>query len=124
METTLVYKRIKTEVQYNDYVNRMEELDGLLVENHNAELEEEIDLLQLLVEDYEEKYIVATAVNPAEILKILLKEHQITANEISKEFGVSKSIISEVLSNKRCISKSLAVKIANKFKVRLESLIV
>jgi len=124
METKLLYKRIKTENQYNHYVNRMEELDGLLIENHTDELADEIDLLQLLVEDYEEKYIVATATNPAEILKILLKEHQITANEISKEFGVSKSIISEVLSNKRSISKSLAVKIANKFKIRLESLLV
>jgi HTH-type transcriptional regulator/antitoxin HigA len=102
----------------------MEELDGLLIENHTDELADEVDLLQLLVEDYEEKYIVAIATNPAEILKILLKEHQITANEISKEFGVSKSIISEILSNKRSISKSLAVKIANKFKIRLESLIV
>jgi len=124
METKLVYKRIKTEDQYNDYVNRMEELDGLLVENHTTELEEEIDLLQLLVEDYEEKYITTKVSSPSELLKLLLKEHKLTANDLAKEFGVSKSIISEVLSNKRSVSKSLAVKIANKFKVRLESLIV
>jgi HTH-type transcriptional regulator/antitoxin HigA len=123
METKLIYKRIKTEDQYSDYVNRMEEIDGLLMENHSSELADEIDLLQLLVEDYEEKYITTKATSPAELLKLLLQEHQITANDISKEFGVSKSIISEVLSNKRSISKSLAVKIASKFKVRLESLI-
>jgi len=120
METKLVYKRIKTEDQYNDYVNRMEELDGLLVENHNTELEEEIDLLQLLVEDYEEKYIVSKITSPSEMLKLLLNEHEITANDLAKEFEISKSIISEVLSNKRAISKSLALKISNKFKVRLE----
>jgi HTH-type transcriptional regulator/antitoxin HigA len=120
METRLVYKRIKTEVQYNDYVNRMEELDGLLVENHNAEFEEEIDLLQLLVEDYEQKHIATKVSSPSELLKLLLKEHKLTANDLAKEFEISKSVISEVLSNKRAISKSFAVKIANKFKVRLE----
>ena len=120
METRLVYKRIKTEVQYNDYVNRMEELDGLLVENHTMELEEEIDLLQLLVEDYEEKYITTKVSSPSELLKLLLKEHKLTANDLAKEFEISKSVISEVLSNKRAISKSFAVKIAGKFKVRLE----
>jgi HTH-type transcriptional regulator/antitoxin HigA len=124
METTLVYKRIKTEDQYNDYVNRMEELDGLIVENHNMELEEEIDLLQLLVEDYEEKYIVTKVSSPSEMLKLLLKEHKLTANDLAKEFEISKSVISEVLSNKRAISKSFAKQIANKFKVRLESLII
>ena len=120
METRLVYKRIKTEVQYNDYVNRMEELDGLIVENQNTELEEEIDLLQLLVEDYEEKYVVTKVSSPSELLKLLLKEHKITANDLAKEFEISKSVISEVLSNKRSISKSFALKISNKFKVRLE----
>jgi len=124
METTLVYKRIKSENQYNDYVNRMEELEGLIVENHNMELEEEIDLLQLLVEDYEEKYIVTKVSSPSEMLKLLLKEHKLTANDLAKEFEISKSVISEVLSNKRAISKSFAKQIANKFKVRLESLII
>ena len=99
METILVYKRIKTEVQYNDYVNRMEELDGLLVENHTTVLEEEIDLLQLLVEDYEEKYITTKVSSPSELLKLLLKEHKLTANDLAKEFEISKSVISEVLSN-------------------------
>jgi HTH-type transcriptional regulator/antitoxin HigA len=98
----------------------MEELDGLLVENHNKDLEEEIDLLQLLVEDYEEKYIVTKVSSPSEMLKLLLKEHKLTANDLAKEFEISKSVISEVLSNKRAISKSFAVKIASKFKVRLE----
>lgn len=120
METRLVYKRIKTEEEYNDYVNRMEELDGLLVENHTTELEEEIDLLQLLIEDYEEKYIVTKVTSPSELLKLLLKEHNLTANDLAKEFEISKSIISEVLSKKRAISKSFAKQISNKFKVRLE----
>jgi len=102
----------------------MEELEGLIVENHNMELEEEIDLLQLLVEDYEEKYIVTKVSSPSEMLKLLLKEHKLTANDLAKEFEISKSVISEVLSNKRAISKSFAKQIANKFKVRLESLII
>ena len=123
METKLKYKRIKSEEQYHDYLNRMEELDMSKDAMNDIELEDEIELIQLLIEDYEEKYIPSEKIHPSEIIKLLLTEHGKTASDFAKELNISKSVISEILSEKRAISKELAYKISQLYKIRLEKLL-
>jgi HTH-type transcriptional regulator/antitoxin HigA len=123
METKLIYKRIKSEEQYQDYVNRMEELDIILHDQFDTEIEDEIELIQLLIEDYESQFVKNKPLSSAELIQLLLNEHGKTASLFAKELGISKSVISEILSGKRSISKDLAIKISNRYKISLDEII-
>ena len=123
METKLTYKIVKTEEQYQEYIQRMEELDDSMRGLQNVEIEEEIELIQLLVEDYESKYMVPKYTDPADLLKMLLVEHQLTASKLANELEIGKSILSEILSKKRKISKEIAKKLSLRFKMNAGSFI-
>jgi HTH-type transcriptional regulator/antitoxin HigA len=64
---TLQYKIIKTEKQYLEYCNRLEEL--VVQESSDPEVEEEIDLLTLLVEKWDEEHDSLGKSDPVEVLK-------------------------------------------------------
>lgn len=124
METKLIYKRIKSDDQYSNYINKLEELDIALQIEYNQELYDEIELIQLLVLDYEEQYLPIVKIQPVQVIKLLMSEHSLNANQLASELQISKSVISEILSNKKSISKNLALKISDKYKINLNKLLV
>lgn len=115
---TLQYKIIKTETQYWEYCNRLEDL--VVQESTDPQVEEEIDLLTLLIEKWDEEHDTLGKSDPVEVLKYLMAEHQLKSNGLAKVLGVSKSFISEILSYKKGISKENIWKLAEHFKVRQE----
>jgi HTH-type transcriptional regulator/antitoxin HigA len=115
---TLQYKIIKTEKQYLEYCNRLEEL--VIQESSDPEVEEEIDLLTLLVEKWDEEHDSLGKSDPVEVLKYLMAEHQLKAKELADLLGVGKSFISEILSYKKGFSKENIWKLAQHFKVKQE----
>lgn len=123
METRLIYKRIKSEEQYQEYVNRMEELDIILLDQFDNEMEDEIELIQLLIEDYESQFVKNKSLSSVELIQLLLKEHGITASQFALELEICKSVVSEILSGKRSISKDLAIKISNRYKISLDDIL-
>ena len=115
---TLQYKVIKTETQYWDYCNRLEEL--VMQESADPEVEEEIDLLTLLIERWDEEHDTLGKSDPVEVLKYLMDEHQLKAKGLADILGVSKGFISELLSYKKGFSKENIRKLAAHFKVKQE----
>ena len=115
---TLQYKIIKTETQYWDYCNRLEEL--VMLESNDTEVEEEIDLLTLLIEKWDEEQNNLDKSDPVEALKYLMKEHHLKSKDLAELLGLSKSFISEVLSYKKQFSKENIWKLAEHFKVKQE----
>jgi HTH-type transcriptional regulator/antitoxin HigA len=115
---TLQYKIIKTEKQYLEYCKRLEEL--VVQESSDPEVEEEIDLLTLLVEKWDEEHDSLGKSDPVEVLKYLMAEHQLKAKELADLLGVGKSFISEILSYKKGFSKENIWKLAQHFKVKQE----
>ena len=75
-----------------------------------------LDLLGLLVEQYEEEHYQIDEGSPFETLKFLMEEHGLKHKDIWSLFG-SKGITSEVLNGKRAISKAQAKKLAERFSV-------
>lgn len=80
-----------------------------------AELEM-VDLLSLLVERYEEQRYVAKVATPLDIVRELMEANGVAQSEIAELIG-SKGLASELLSGKREISKSQALKLSERFHV-------
>jgi len=115
---TLLYKVIKTEEQYWDYCNHLEEL--VMQESADPEVEEEIDLLTVLIEKWDQEHDTLGKSDPVEILKYLMEENKMNATQLADLLGISKSVVSEILNYKKGFSKENIRKLAERFKVRQE----
>ena len=115
---TLKYKLIKTEEQYREYCNILEALVG---EKGNETLEDEIDLLTVLVEKWDDEHSTLSEVDPVELLKYLMDENKLKAKDISGLLEVNKSTVSEILHYRKGFSKEVIRKLADHFKVRQEA---
>ncbi len=115
---TMEFKRIKNLKQYNKYAELYEELlyRGLKKD------EDKIDLLELLLEDFDNKTIqdigIPEEMDPVEILAYLLEEHNLSKSELARQLGVSRQLITEIINYKRNISKRMVMKLSERFKIK------
>lgn len=115
----LKYTIIKDENQYNQYCNILESLTDL--QEKNADLEDEIDLLTLLIEKYDEDHQTFNELNPIELLRSFMDDHQLNAAALSSVLQVSKGYVSDILNYKKGLSKDVIRKLAAHFKVRQDA---
>lgn len=78
-----------------------------------------LELLSLLVEEYEDEHYPIPEASPNEILKFLMEDRDLKQRDLLHVFG-SSGIASEVVGGKRSISKAQAKKLAEFFKVSVE----
>jgi HTH-type transcriptional regulator / antitoxin HigA len=78
-----------------------------------------LDLLTLLVENYEDEHFPIEDAPPHEMLKFIMEQRDLKQSDLLDVFG-SSGIASEVVNGKRSISKTQAKKLAEKFKVSVE----
>jgi HTH-type transcriptional regulator/antitoxin HigA len=119
MENDIKYKVIKSEKQYNTYCNI---LDRLVFDDDSAKKQDEIELLTLLIENWDKNHKLGTGLNPVKLLKALMNDHGLNQTELADIAGVGKSYISEILNYKKKMSKKVIRNIANYFKIRQEIL--
>ncbi|MBI5731358.1 MAG: helix-turn-helix domain-containing protein [Ignavibacteriales bacterium] len=115
MITQFLLRKIKTNKDYQNAVNRYE----YLTDNYQdtKELNDYLDVLAMLIDEYEnEKFPIADA-DPIEVLKYLMKEKNIKQTQLAKVFG-SQSIVSEVLSKKRGLTLKYIYNMAVMFNVK------
>ena len=83
---------------------------------------EEIDLLELLIEDFDNRTIENIGKNedmdPVEILQYLMEENKLTKAELARQLKVSRQLITEILNYKRNISKRMITKLSSRFKMQ------
>lgn len=115
--TSIKYTVIKDEEQYWKYCNILEELVFSDSEKH----EDEIELLTLLIDTYQDQQSKTTDLDPVQILNSLMEDHQITNAQLAKEIGVSRSLISDIRNRKKGISKEMVYKLSERFKMRPEA---
>lgn len=109
------YIKIKHMDQYNEYCEIHEKLT---FENYDANLDE-IELLEILIDEYEERTIeYPQEMNPVELVEYLLDENNMTKSQLAKEIKVSRQLITDILSYRRNISKSTVIKLADRFKMK------
>jgi HTH-type transcriptional regulator / antitoxin HigA len=116
---TLKYKVIKTKPQYKLYCDMLEEL--VFNNKKTKEMKEKIELLTLLIEKWDNEHNTLSSLDPVELLEYLMKENKISQIELAKFLGVSKGLVSEILSYKKGMSKEIIRKLASKFKLSQEA---
>ena len=110
----LKYTVIKSRDQYNEYCNILEEL----LEKNNEQYEEEIELLTLLIENWDrENEFSSEADDPVRILKALMEEHRLKAKDLTEILGLSKGTISKILNYHKGMSKETIRKLSQYFKL-------
>ncbi len=101
-------KPIKTEIDYRESLKRLEEIfDAKLGTPESDELE----ILGLMVDDYENKHFPIDAPDPIEAIKIRMEEMNLKQVDLISEIG-GKSRVSEVLNRKRRLTVEMIRKLA------------
>jgi len=116
--TILKYKVIKDKFQYDAYCQQLEALLALAAD---PMVQDEIDLLTLLIETYDEAHHVFEGRDPILLLRSFMADHHLKAQDLTEILGISKGYVSDILSYKKGLSKEVIRKLAEYFKVRQEA---
>jgi HTH-type transcriptional regulator/antitoxin HigA len=106
----------ENDVEYEKLLSKTEELMAIDEEKLSVEQNKLLQLLSVLVDQYEQKNYPIADAEPIEVLRHLMQEHSLKQKDISALLG-SKGVVSEVLNRKRSISKAQAKILASFFKV-------
>ncbi len=110
------WKVIKTKAVYNKAIKRT--MDIFLAEEGTPE-GDELDLLLVLVKDYEDKHIALPKLDPIEAIKLKMEERGIKAKDLEVIIG-SKGHVSSILSGRRELTLKIAQKLKNYFQLPAE----
>lgn len=119
METgELKYTIIRNKSQYELYCDQLE---ILLMKENNEGLQDEIDLLTLLIEKYDEEHNTFKETDPITLLRSFMQDHHLRQQDMTRILGISKGYVSDILNYKKGLSKEVIRKLAEYFKVRQEA---
>ncbi|WP_445452204.1 helix-turn-helix domain-containing protein [Flavobacterium sp. 25HG05S-40] len=110
------WKVLKTNEDYNKASLRMMEL---FHSQPNTPEHDELDLLIVLIKDYDEKHYQLPELDALEVIKYKMKERGMKAKDLEPIIG-SKGHISAILSGKREITLKMAQKLKNYFNIPAE----
>ena len=112
-------KPIKTEADYREALKRLEDIfDAKLGTPESDELE----ILGLMIDDYENKYYPIEAPDPIEAIKIRMEEMHLKQVDLIPEIG-GKSRVSEILNRKRKLTVDMIRKLATRLNLSVSLLI-
>jgi len=115
--TEIKPKPIRSEVEKKHFLGLLNDLMSIDEDKLTEEQANLLELLALLIEDYEKKnYQIPQQATPNDILKELMECNGLQQKDLLDIFG-SKGIISEVINNKRSISKQQAKALGRRFNV-------
>ncbi len=116
---TLKYKIIKNKTQYYQYCEKLEEL--LDKGARDKTVRDEVDLLTLLIEKWDEAHNTFDELDPIQLLHSLMNEHSMKPKDLVDLLELSKGYISDILHYKKGLSKETIRKLAGYFKVSQEA---
>ena len=112
-------KPIKNDRGLSRVLIRIDELWGA---KPNTPRGDELDVLMLLVEKYEEEYYAIPASDPIEAIKFLMEQNSLSRKDLEPYIGTS-GRVSEVLSRKRSLTLAMIKKLHEGLKIPYECLI-
>ena len=114
---TLKYKIIKDVKQYKEYCDILEEL----ILNDNKVIADEIELLTLLIEKWDNEHNTFNDSDPIELLNALMEEHDLKAKDLVEILELSKGTVSKILNYHKGLSKNTIRKLSDYFKLSQEA---
>jgi HTH-type transcriptional regulator/antitoxin HigA len=115
----LKYTIIKSKRQYNEYCKLLEDL--VFQNSKSAKIQDEIELLTLLIEKWDQEHGQFMDLDPVSLLKSFMDAHHIKAIELSGILGISRGYMSDILHYKKGLSKEVIRKLSSFFKVRQDA---
>lgn len=111
--------KIQTELEYDRVMSRIEEL--LLLVNNDTPMDDknaiELNLLSILIEEYEDIHYPISTPSLIGILKLRMYEMDLNQTSLANLLGVSKSRISDYLTGKSEPTLKVAREISKKLKI-------
>lgn len=114
-------KTIKTKKAYKAALNRIYELMQLDLKVNTDDFNE-LEILSILVEDYENKNFPISLPDPIEAIKFRMEQLNLERSDLVSILG-SKSRVSEILNKKRKLSLSMIRTLHKKLDIPSSSLI-
>ncbi len=112
---TLKYKVITSEKQYDNYCRTLEEL--VFSKSKAVAVKDEIALLTLLIEKWDEEHSIFNELDPVGLLRSLMKDHQMKSVDLAKKLKVSPGLISDIVNYKKGFSKDIIRRLSWLFKL-------
>ena len=110
------WKVLKTEEDYTKASMRLMEIFHV---KPNTPESDELDLLIVLIKDYDDKHYELPELDALEVIKYKMQEMGIKAKDLESIIG-SKGHVSSILSGKREITLKMAQKLKNYFSIPAE----
>jgi len=113
-------KLIKNDKQLNEALERANQLWDT---KSNTPERDELEILSLLIEKYEEEHYPIPASDPIEAIKFLMEQNNLSRKDLQPFIG-SMGRVSEILNRKRDLSLSMIKRLHHGLKIPYESLII
>ncbi len=94
-------KLIKTE---QDYEKALKQLETIFQAKPSTPEGDLLEVLSLLIHEYEQKHYKIEPLSPLEALKYEMEEQGLSQTGLAKRMGMSKSTISEIMNGKKQMS--------------------
>lgn len=115
----MTIKPIKTEL---DYQNALERLEIIFDAKKGSKFGDELEILGILIENYENEYFPIGMPDPVEAIKFRMEQLNYSQSDLANIFGI-KSRASEILNKKRKLSLEMIRQLHNKLNIPTEVLI-
>ncbi len=112
---------IKNKQQYEDALSRVYALMQKNIRPNSKE-SDELEVLSILVKEYENEHYPVPSPHPIEAIKFRLEQMNMSETELSEVLG-ARSRKSEILSGKRKLSLAMIRRLAEKLHIPAEVLI-
>ena len=112
----MTWKVLKTE---DDYTKASMRLMEIFHAKPNTPESDELDLLMVLIKDYDDKHYELPELDALEVIKYKMQEMGIKAKDLESIIG-SKGHVSSILSGKREITLKMAQKLKDYFSIPAE----
>ena len=112
-------KPIKNDRELNRALERIDEVWGA---KPNTPKGDELDILMMLVEKYENDHYAIPASDPVEAIKFLMEQNSLSRKDLEPYIGTS-GRVSEVLNKKRTLTLAMIKKLHEGLKIPYECLI-
>jgi len=119
MRYKMKIKVLKTET---DYENAMERIEAIFDAKPNTPKGDELELLTLLIERYEEEHYIIELPHPVEAIKFRMDQMGLKQKDIVDCFG-DKSKVSDVLNLKRKLNLNYIRNLHKKLHIPLDALV-
>ncbi|MES2795495.1 MAG: transcriptional regulator [Bacteroidota bacterium] len=115
----LEIKTLKSETEYKDALKK---LNSVWEAKPNTIEGEKLELLLLVIEDYEAKHYPMPHLDPIDAIKYKMEEQHLNQGDLVKYFG-TKSRVSEVLNKKKPLTLKMIKSLYQNFGISADTLL-